>query len=410
VRYVLSSKFPLLDPSGQTVGVGGVSVDVTDRHRATAEVQEAVRRRDEFLAMLSHELRNPLSAIASAVNLVEAGNGHASAQIRRVMRRQIGHLTRLLDDLLDVARLTRGTIDLRKEPLDLAAVVEESVEAASGSAAGRKIQLKLERPGDQVPVFGDPVRLQQLCTNLLSNAIRFSPDGGHVMVSLRRDTGQAQLRVADEGPGIRVEEMGKIFELFYQGQGNGGLARTRGGLGVGLSLARTIADLHGGSLDAHSDGPGRGSAFTLRIPVDVQLRLAARAEGSPPPERPLSVVVIEDNDDARDLMAEWLRLEGHEVQMAPDGDRGMDLITANRPQVAIIDIGLPGKSGYEIATEIRKGLGRQTFLIALTGYGRDEDRKAAVAAGFDAHLTKPVDASVLGAMLARIARGTVTHT
>jgi CheY-like chemotaxis protein len=223
-----------------------------------------------------------------------------------------------------------------------------------------------------------------------------------IQVKLAREDEVATLRVIDFGQGISPEDMDKIFELFYQGHAT--LARSRGGLGVGLSLARTIAELHGGQLDAHSAGVGKGSEFVLRVPLDLTLRLAARADQVATADQALSVIVIEDNDDARDMMGEWLRLEGHDVHTAPDGDIGIGLIVERRPQVAIIDIGLPGRSGYEVAAEIRKGMIYKPFLIALTGYGRDEDRRAAVAAGFDAHLTKPVDAAVLGAILARIAR------
>jgi two-component system CheB/CheR fusion protein len=398
VRTFLSSKFPLRDPAGEVVGIGSISVDVTERQLATRQIREAVRRRDEFLAMLSHELRNPLSALVNAFYLMEDGLNPRSASAHRVARRQLAQISRLLDDLLDVARLTKGELEIRREPTGLDDVVRDAVEALEAESQARGVTIEAALPAEKVPVLGDPARLQQACVNLLTNAIRFSPAGGRVRVTLLREPDRAILEVRDEGEGIPVDDLDRIFELFYQREP--GLARSRGGLGVGLTLVKKIVERHGGTVSVESPGPGRGATFTIVVPLDLGKHLAVPVV----PDRALHIVLVEDNADARDMMRAWLERHGHRVEEAPDGESAIELIQRTQPDMALVDVGLPGLDGYGVARRVREALGKGSILIALTGYGREEDRRAATAAGFDAHLTKPVDPEALVRMLSGLAK------
>lgn len=357
-----------------------------------AQLEDAVRQRERFLAILGHELRNPLSAIRNAVQLAQMRSDRAPELARpfAMIQRQSRVLDRLVDDLLDVARVTSGKIVLRRAIVDVSAVARQAVEQQEPAFRDRGIRLAYEPAPEPLPVDADPERLEQVLTNLLTNACKYTPTGGTVAVRVGREGGRARVAVADDGVGIPRELLPAIFDLFAQADGS--LDRAQGGLGIGLTLARSIAELHGGSLHAASDGPGTGSVFTLRLPV------AAAAAPEPPPAAPApgetarrAVLLVEDNADSRESLGELLELFGHDVRTAADGPEGIRLATERPPDVAIVDVGLPGLSGYDVARRLRADLGSSIRLVALTGYGQPEDRRRAFDAGFDAHVTKPVD-------------------
>ncbi|MCW8137571.1 MAG: PAS domain-containing protein, partial [Planctomycetota bacterium] len=403
-RTYLSVKFPLRDAAGQVVAVAGISTDITERKRAADEARLAVQRRDRFLAMLSHELRNPLAAIVTATYalLHPELRGPASQRAPETIQRQARHMARMLDDLLDVARLTQDKLELRRERVDLRRTVVEAADLARGAFEAAGVALAQRLPDAPVHVEGDAVRLQQIVSNLLSNAARYTPEGGRAEVTLERAGDEVLLRVADTGVGIPPDEQERVFQLFYQGDTT--LDRRRGGLGVGLSLVRTLVRLHGGHVRVHSDGAGAGAEFTVVLPLALDA-----AQGEPPaagagPPR-LRVVLVEDFSDTRELLTMVLRQAGYLVETAADGRAGLEALKGFRPHVAIVDIGLPVMDGYELARAARADDRlRGTFLVALTGYGTAEDRRRAIEAGFDEHLIKPLDPGAVIALLERTAR------
>ena len=382
----------------------GIGLDATERRRtedererARAEAEEASRVKDEFFAMLGHELRNPLGAITTALHVIDTGTpgDERSARAREIITRQIRHLVRLVDDLLDVTRLTTGKITLARRPVDLAALARRVVAAVGATTPA----LELRGAADgAVWIEADETRLEQILNNLLGNAVKFTPAGGRVTVAVAARDGEAVLSVEDSGAGIAADLLPRIFELFVQGQS--GLYRPASGLGIGLTLVKRLVDLHGGRIEAASEGPGRGSVFTVRFP----LQAAPRAAADPPPppggaRAPRRVLIVEDNHDAREMLRHLLERTGHEVHEAADGLTGLDRALALRPDAAVIDIGLPGLDGYEVARRLR-GAGREdVLLVAVTGYGQPGDRQRSTDAGFDAHLTKPVDPLALEALL-----------
>ena len=363
---------------------------------ARAEAETANRTKDEFLAMLGHELRNPLGAIGSAAHVLSrtAGGNSATTRASEIIGRQVQHLARIVDDLLDVSRVVAGKVVLRLQPVDLAEVARRVATLHGGPAGARHVISVHTTP---TWVSADPTRMEQILTNLLANAVKYTPPGGEITVSVRRDGDHAVLTVLDTGVGIRPELLPRVFDLFVQSDRS--LERSGGGLGIGLSLVRQLVELHGGTVDAASAGPGRGSTFTVRLPVLAAPAGAdddARPAVAGPPRR---VLVIEDNDDAREMLRNLLRLFGHEVHEACDGAMGLEEARRLRPDAALIDIGLPGMDGYEVARRIRADL-PGARLVALTGYGQPEDRERALAAGFDVHLVKPVDPDQLQRLLA----------
>jgi PAS domain S-box-containing protein len=363
---------------------------------ARAEAEAANRSKDTFLAMLSHELRNPLGAISNAVHVLErAGDAAAAARAREIIARQAQHLGRLMDDLLDVSRATSGKIVLRREIVDLAAVVERVVTALTARQPAMSASVAVDaRPAR---VHGDAVRLEQVVSNLLENAVKYTPADGRVSVSVRADDGTAVLVVEDSGVGIAAELLPQVFDLFVQADHS--LDRAAGGLGIGLTLVRQIVELHGGTVEAASAGVGRGSRFAVRLPAATA---SEAAPGSPPtpPAGTQRILVVEDNDDAREMLCHLVRLLGHEVHEAIDGGAGVDTALRLQPDLTLVDIGLPGGDGYEVARRLRAAAtGRRLRLVALTGYGRREDRERALAAGFDEHLVKPIDPARLAALL-----------
>jgi signal transduction histidine kinase/ActR/RegA family two-component response regulator len=371
-------------------------------HDLVSELERRVSERDNFLAMLSHELRNPLAAISLAVDSLGADAGATSIE-HAILARQTQHLAKLVDDLLDIARVTTGKISLYRADVDLADIAEHCVESLRAKAQARGIRLSFHHTQTSAVVHGDPVRLEQIVNNLLSNAIKYTPSGGDVEAFVETDSGEVTLRVRDNGKGISPEMLGRIFELFMQGDVT--IDRTEGGMGVGLTLVKKLVDLHRGNVHAYSRGPGNGSEFVVRLPLATS-RTAPEspAYGDPLPETDgvkRRILVIEDNRDIRDLLRMKLRQLGHSVDAAEDGARGMQKLLAAPPEIALIDIGLPGIDGYEIARQVREKLGADIYLVALTGYGQAEDKKKALAAGFDVHLTKPADFADLQRILAR---------
>jgi signal transduction histidine kinase len=365
------------------------------RQRA-AEAEAAARAKDQYRAMLGHELRNPLAAIASAEHLLDVANSpELRSRARAVIARQIEHLRRLVDDLLDVGRVMTGKISLVIAPVDLATVVARALDAlhASGASQRHAITTTLE-PGW---VNGDGVRLEQIVTNLVGNALKFTPPGRAIDVMVRREDRDVVLRVVDEGSGMSSEVIARAFDLFAQG--SDGLSRPHGGLGIGLTLVRNLAALHGGTVQAESRGRNQGSVFTVRLPAieAPPARIAEPAAGAAATAR--RIVVVEDNDDAREMLTILLRLAGHDVFEASDGESGVETILRLRPDVAFIDVGLPGADGYAVARRIRAGADWRPKLVAVTGYALDEDRRRAEEAGFDVHVAKPVDPDVIRTLL-----------
>jgi signal transduction histidine kinase/CheY-like chemotaxis protein len=422
VRVTPNVSLLLLHMSADTAAVMTLAVAaiVSERRRAEADLvaansmlrrlhesERAARKaaetsnlaKDQFLAMLGHELRNPLGAISNAAQILEQTGSLDSraASARAIVSRQARHLTRLVDELLDLARVTSGRIALRCEPTNLAEVAAACVDALR--TADKPLDIRTET--EAVWVNGDPDRLAQITSNLISNAIRYTPAGGSIVVATRAEGERAVIQVTDTGAGIPAELLPRIFALFVQGES--GLARPAGGLGIGLTLVRRLAELHGGSVEAASDGPGCGSQFTVRIPRvpapagEARLPTAAAAGGMR-----RRVLLIDDNADLRESLRALLELLGHEVHEYADGERGIDAALTLSPDVALIDIGLPVVDGYQVARRIRHAPeGRGILLVALSGYGQPEHRREAQAAGFDAYLVKPVDMEELGRLVAR---------
>ena len=411
-RTLFGNATPLRDPEGHPRGAVGAFVDITERkhaedalRQANEALREADRRKDEFLAMLGHELRNPLAAIANAVHLMGTpGLGEPILdRARQAAARQAEHMGRLLDDLLDVSRVTQGKIALRDDEVDLAPVVESALEAARPLIESRAQTFSLDLAGGPLKVKGDAVRLAQVISNLLNNAARYTPVGGNIWLSVGRQAGEAQIRVRDDGNGIAPDLLPRIFDLFVQGERS--LGRIEGGLGIGLTMVKRLVEMHDGRVDALSDGPGRGSEFVVSLPLVEGFRVqgSGRAGRNPEP-RTMNphrrILVVDDNADTAELLAMILEAEGHEVVVAHDGPAALEVAGGHRPDLVLLDLGLPGMDGYEVAERLRQMpcLG-ETPLVAFTGYGQDEDRERTARAGFAYHLVKPVDADALRRVL-----------
>jgi signal transduction histidine kinase/DNA-binding response OmpR family regulator len=371
-----------------------------DNRSLYREIEERDRRKDEFLAMLAHELRNPLAAISNAAAVLEklGRQDDDTARIRAIIGRQTHHLARLVDDLLDVARVTTGRIVVERQPVAFADVARRALQAfdAAGKTAHHEIVLKT----DSVWVIGDASRLEQVVANLLDNALRYTARGGHVIVSVQREGTEAVLRVTDTGRGIPSALLPQIFDLFVRG-GGAGHARADG-LGLGLTLVRRLVELHGGSVEALSAGEGRGSELVVRLPASVP-PTAPSGQTAPSTTRPTRILLVEDNEDARESLRLLLELDGHAVEVAISGEDGLEHAQSSEFTVALVDLGLPGIDGFEVARRLRATTrGSDLRLIAISGYGQPVDRKRAQAAGFDAHLVKPVDTNYLRTVLAEL--------
>jgi signal transduction histidine kinase/ActR/RegA family two-component response regulator len=359
---------------------------------ARAEAERASKAKDEFLAMLGHELRNPLSAMSSASTLLELAQDkpEVARRAREMLQRQLRHLTGIIDDMLDIARLTSGKVVLNKRLLDLGQVARHVV--GSFEDAGRSSHVELVAYYAVAPVFADETRLEQVITNLLDNACKYSLPGSYVWLEVAANDGHAVLTVRDNGSGIAPDLLPHVFDIFSQGART--LERAQGGLGLGLTVVRRLVELHGGAITAASDGPERGATFVVRLPraadsvPSVALGEPARALA------PQRIVLVEDNGDNRDSVAAVLRMMGHEVSTAADGRKGVSEIAASSPDIALVDLGLPGIDGLQVAREVRARMdGRRVYLVALTGYGGEGERSQALEAGFDAFLIKPFELS-----------------
>lgn len=381
---------------GAPVRIHGTLLDITARRQAEQAVLDAARRKDEFLALLGHELRNPLAPIKTALEVMRRHSpGHAVRE-REVIDRQVSHMTRLVEDLLDLSRISRGTVTLRIEGVELAQVVARAVEMASPLFENHGHHLGVDVP-EGVCVDADPDRLAQVIANLLTNAARYTPPGGQVWVRARRSGETVTLEVEDSGIGISAHELTAIFEPFMQSERSQG--RGHGGLGLGLSLVRDLIRLHGGRVEARSAGPDRGSCFVVTLPEGTRPVQDAACTDPAEPSGHARVLVIDDNEDAAEMLAMFLEDRGYAVRTVSDGPQALRAAQDLLPDVAVIDLGMPVMDGFELATRLRQAHGGKVRLVALTGYGQASDRQRTHAAGFDAHLVKPVDFKQLEAAL-----------
>ena len=382
--------------------------EVSERARAETALKEADRHKDEFLAVLAHELRNPLAPIRNAVEIMRrsALTDPQLAWSRDVIERQVKHLTRLVDDLLDVSRITRGNINLSREAVAVTTIVARAIETIQPLIADQRHELTVDVPEESLEVEGDLTRLTQVLGNLLNNAAKYTDPGGSIAVSVRRIGTDVEIRVRDNGIGIPPELLPRLFQLFTQV--DGAAHRAQGGLGIGLALVRQLIQMHGGSVTAYSQGPGHGSEFLIRLPLRVRAyRDSATASAGKPPvqaeRRGHRILLADDNRDALDSLATLLQCDGHEVHTAADGAEALEVAAACHPDVVLLDIGMPKLDGYEVARRIRaEPWGKSAVLIALTGWGQDEDRRRSREVGFDSHLVKPLDPEALSTLLARL--------
>jgi PAS domain S-box-containing protein len=401
------SAAPIRCAHGEVVGCVLVFRDVAKRRQAEEALRDADRRKDEFLATLAHELRNPLAPIRNSVALLRGakGNPELIQQASEMMERQVGQMVRLVDDLLDVSRIAAGKLHIRKDRVDLAAVVQSAVETSRPRIETHAHQLTISLPAEPIHLEADPARLTQVVANLLDNAAKYTEKGGSIWLTVQRHADLAIVSVRDTGVGIPEDHLPYIFKAFHQVQP--ALERSGGGLGIGLSLIRGLVELHEGSIEARSEGPGMGSEFTIRLPISEP---AAPALGAPTlngeqpgPARKRRILVVDDNRDAAESLVMVLRLMGHELYTAYNGLEGVQAAATFVPEVVLLDIGLPKMNGYEAASHIRaQTWGKNMVLIAVTGYGQEDDKKRALEAGCDHHLTKPVDPAALEKLLALI--------
>ncbi len=419
---------PLRSPRGDVIGLTGAAMDITEQSRMeealreqTEALEEADRRKDEFIAMLAHELRSPLAPIRNALETLCHRRTRDDRPIEhelQVIDRQLGHLTLLVDDLLDVARITRGHVELRREPVAVETIVDLAVETVEPDLAERRQRLEISIPSEPLPVHGDRVRLAQVLSNLLSNASKYSAPGSSIELMAERADDQVLLRVRDHGIGMPPDRIARVFDHFFQM--NSSLDRSGGGLGLGLTLVKVLTELHGGSVEARSDGPDRGSAFTVRLPLLPLARAPAHRTRSPgadredrrgpvdrgdrseptedasetseTPQRPgCRVLVVDDSVDTAESFAELLALKGYTVRAVHDGPSAIEACREFLPDVVFLDIGLPEMNGYEVAERLCHDVDHAPVLVAVTGYGQEESRSRARRAGIDHHVLKPID-------------------
>jgi PAS domain S-box-containing protein len=405
-RWFMVAGTALKDAAGKPYRMAGSMIDITERKEAEQTLHEASRAKDEFLATLAHELRNPLAPIRTGLEILkkDAGNGPPSQRARGIIERQLVHMIRLIDDLLDISRITSGKIHLEKKPMALRTVIESAVETSRPGVEAGQHQLDIDLPAEEIQVDADFTRLAQSVSNLLNNAAKYTPAGGRILLQVRRDGADALIRVQDNGVGIPPEMLERVFQLFAQVGRT--IERSQGGLGIGLSLVRSLVELHGGSVTAESAGAGQGSTFTIRVPCLAPAHGAAApaVTAAPVARVGLRVLLADDNVDAADTMSAILEMSGHAVRTVYSGQEALDAAAAFAPDVMLLDIGMPGMSGYEVAQRLRAdGRYARTVLVALTGWGSESDRSLAMEAGFDHHLTKPVDQHALAPLLRRAA-------
>ncbi|MGE3276830.1 MAG: ATP-binding protein [Vicinamibacterales bacterium] len=372
---------------------------LAERAQAEAALRLADRRKDEFIATLGHELRNPLAPLLTGVHLLKAASADPeTTRVQQIMERQVTHLVRLVDDLLDVSRVTRGLIEVRREPVDLATVLRAALETSQGAFESARLGLAVDIPAVPMPAHGDQVRLTQVFANLLTNAAKYTGAGGRVWLSARRTGDRWTVSVRDTGVGIPASHLESVFDMFTQVDGPGRGAQ--GGLGIGLTLARSLVEMHGGTIEARSAGPGTGSEFVVTLPATAAPALArgpVAAAGSLPPQR---ILIVDDNEDAGEMLATLLAGQGAEVSVARGGMEALAQLERFHPDSVLLDIGMPGMDGYEVARRIRDTPAyRDLLIIALTGWGQPNDRQRSREAGFDHHLVKPPDLDRLRTLL-----------
>jgi PAS domain S-box-containing protein len=418
-RWMAYKVLTVPDAAGRPVAFATVSQDVTERRRLednlrrlAADLSEADRRKTEFLAMLAHELRNPLAPISNAARALRLGGSDKEAvqSASEMLERQVGQLARLVDDLLDMSRITSGKIELRKERIELAPIVEQAVEAVRGLYRSMNHELTVTLPPQPVHLDADPARLAQLIGNLLNNACKFTDKGGHVWLTVEQNGEQAVVRVRDNGIGIAAAQLPRVFEMFAQVDTS--LERSRDGLGIGLTLVRTLAEMHGGTVEVHSDGLGLGSEFAVSLPIVVETpELQAQESVSDSgPALGRRILIVDDNQDGAESLALLLQLGGHETLKAHDGLEAIEAAERFRPDVMLLDIGLPRLNGYEVCRRIREEpWGKDVVLVALTGWGQEEDRQRSREAGFNTHMVKPVDHDVLMKLIVSLPSGRDDH-
>jgi PAS domain S-box-containing protein len=386
---------PIRDAQGKVVGASKMARDITARKAAEKALEDANRYKDEFLAMLAHELRNPLAPISNALQLmrvVDPTSTHA-AQARAIMERQLTHLVRLVDDLMEVSRITRGKIELRKEPVLLSTVMLSAVETARPAIEAARHNFRIDMPAETIELEADFVRLAQVISNLLANAAKYTDPGGEISLEASREGDEALVRVRDNGIGIEPGLLPRIFEMFAQLEGS--QARSQGGLGIGLALARALVAMHGGRIEARSAGRGKGSEFVVRLPLAraarTQAPRAPQSATAAAPQNRRRVLIVDDNVDAAETLQMVVANMGHEVEAAHDGAAALEAARRKRPDIVLLDISMPGMDGLSVARELRRQPElRRIRVVALTGLGQQEDRKRSQEAGFDDHLVKPV--------------------
>jgi signal transduction histidine kinase/ActR/RegA family two-component response regulator len=395
---------PLRDPSGKIVGASKIARDITLQKRAQEVLRRADQRKDEFLATLAHELRNPLAPISNSLHLLRLSNdaGPATLRIHEILDQQVNHMVRLVDDLLDISRITSGKIELRKEPVELAAIIAGAVETSRPHIEAAGLQLALSLPPEPITLEADPVRLGQVIANLLNNAAKYTAAGGQIWLTARQHACEAVLSVRDSGVGIPADMLHRVFDLFSQV--NATIGRAQGGLGIGLTLAKSLVELHGGHIEAQSEGLGMGSTFVITLPTALHAprpAVTTRALqncSTPLPAR--RILVVDDMRDAGYVLGKLLEALGQQVHTLQHSRAALEHARRERPEVIISDIGMPDMDGYELARRMRREPGLQgVVLVALTGYGREGDRRQVEEAGFDYHLVKPASIEALQELL-----------
>jgi PAS domain S-box-containing protein len=390
---------PVLGADGEVAAVAGITRDITERKQMEESLRESDRRKDEFIAMLAHELRNPVAPIRNAGELLSRlATDERQVALAGVLKRQTEQLSRLLDDLLEVARVTQDRIELRREIVAVQACVQMAVEAVEPMIKERGQRLSVTRQGLSIFVYADKARLTQCIANLLNNATRFTPADGDIRVNSRIEHNHAIIEVKDTGIGIADDLLPKLFDLFVQGQRS--LDRSEGGLGIGLSVCKRLIEMHGGRVTGSSEGIGRGSTFAIQLPLAKEEAAAYRESTPPASDAKRRILVVDDNRDAAESLAAPLEMDGHEVKAVYTAEAGLEEVDLRNPDLVLLDIGLPRISGYEVVQRI-KAAHPQMSVVALSGYGSTEDKQRAAAAGFDAHLVKPVDFDVLRKLMNR---------
>ncbi|MEJ7597590.1 MAG: ATP-binding protein [Kofleriaceae bacterium] len=402
IKWIRALGGAMYTADGTPLRFDGVTVDVTANAQLNHRLRDQDRLKDEFLATLAHELRNPLAPIRTGLSVLQhGGDEHDLRHVREMMSRQLGHLVRLVDDLLDISRVTLGKVTLVKQRLDFRSVLDSALETARPLVEANGHELVVQLASEPMPLEVDPTRIAQVIANLLSNAAKYTPRGGRIEIGAKSDGTRVSIHVSDNGVGIPGDLLPRVFEMFMQATQS--IDRSQGGLGIGLTLVRNLVKMHGGTVEAHSPGPGHGSTFTVTLPLDASAVATVSEAPALPVTRGMKILVVDDNIDGAETLAMLLELTGNETRMAHTGRTALAVASEFHPDVVLLDIGLPELDGYEVARHLRSDpLLPQPLLVALTGWGSDEDRQRAQHAGFDRHMVKPVDSAHLAEVLASV--------